>query len=168
MIGVCKRLAEHLQPLFASGYQIFHDIRGEGKWNIDPVAIGPAGVFAIETKYRTKKPGKNGARDYDATFDGSRITFSSGNYDDRAAAQARENGRWLAAELSKATGERVTVQAIVALPGWYVALKANSDVKVLSGRQVAGFIAKEPAKLSEKRIQPFSYQIEQRCRNIEF
>ena len=132
-----QAVAEQLQPLFASGYQIFHDILGSGKWNIDHVAVGPAGVFAIETKYRTKKPGRNGGRDHEATFDGNRIEFASGDYDARAAGQARDNARWLEKELSKATGERVTVQPIVALPGWWVTLKANSDVKVLSGKQVA-------------------------------
>lgn len=74
-------------------YQVFHDIPGSGKWNIDHVAVGPAGVFAIETKYRTKKPGRNGARDHEATFDGNRIEFASGDYDARAAGQARDNAR---------------------------------------------------------------------------
>lgn len=162
-----QAMAEYLQPLLAQGYQVFHDIPGSGKWNIDHVAVGPAGVFAIETKYRTKKPGRNGARDHEATFDGSRIEFASGDYDARAAGQARDNARWLEKELSKATGERVTVQPIVALPGWWVTLKANSDVKVLSGKQVAGYIAKEPAQLSDKLIQQISYQLEQRCRDVE-
>ncbi|MGA3268511.1 MAG: nuclease-related domain-containing protein [Verrucomicrobiota bacterium] len=165
-----QAVAEQLRPLFASGYQIFHDIpceTGKRKWNIDHVAVGPAGVFAIETKYRTKKPGKNGARDHEATFDGNRIEFASGDYDAQAAGQARDNARWLEKELSKATGERVTVQPIVALPGWWVTLKANSDVKVLSGKQVAGFIGTEPVKLSDKAIQRISYQLEQRCRDVE-
>jgi hypothetical protein len=166
-----QAVAEQLQPLFVAGYQIFHDIpckNGDRKWNIDHVAVGPAGVFAIETKYRIKKPGRNGGRDHEATFDGNRIEFASGDYDARAAGQARDNARWLEKELSKATGERVTIQPIVALPGWWVTLKANSDVKVLSGKQVAGFIAKEPAQLSEKFIQQISYQLEQRCRDVEF
>ena len=163
-----QAVAEQLQPLFASGYQIFHDIPGGGQWNIDHVAVGPAGVFAIETKYRTKKPGRHGGPDHEATFDGNRIEFASGAYDARAAGQARDNARWLEKELSKATGERVPVQPIVALPGWWVTLKANSDVKVLSGKQVAGFIAKEPAQLSGKAIQQISYQLEQRCRDVEF
>jgi hypothetical protein len=166
-----QAMAEQLRPLFTSGYQFFHDIpcnNGDRKWNVDHVAVGPAGVFAIETKYRTKKPGRNGARDHEATFDGNRIEFASGDYDDRAAGQARDNARWLEKELSKATGERVTVRPIVALPGWWVTLKANSDVKVLSGKQVAGFIATEPAQLSEAAIQRISYQLDQRCRNVEF
>jgi len=43
----------------------------------------------------------------------------------------------------------------------------NAGVKVLSGKQVSGFIAKEPARLSEKAIQQISYQLEQRCRDVE-
>jgi len=126
-----------------------------------------AGVFAIETKYRTKRPGKTSESDHEATFDGEQIQFSSGDYDPDAVGQARDNARDLANMLSKATGERVTVQPIVALPGWWVTLKAKSDVKVLSGKQVAGFIAKEPPQLSDKQIQQISYQLDQRCRDVE-
>ncbi len=165
-----QAVAEELQRLIPSGYKIFHDIPCEKmdcKWNIDHVAVGPAGVFAIETKYRTKLPGKAG-EDHKAEFDGVKIQFSSGNYDAEAPAQARQNARWLATEMSKATGERVTVQPIVALPGWYVTLKANSDVKVLSGKQVFNFIAKEPVRYHHKFIQQISYQLEQRCRDVDF
>jgi hypothetical protein len=91
-----------------------------------------------------------------------------GGFHAQPAGQARDNARWLEKELSKATGERLTVQPIVALPGWWVTLKANSDVKVLSGKQISGFIAKEPAQLSGKAIQQISYQLEQRCRDVEF
>jgi hypothetical protein len=37
----------------------------------------------------------------------------------------------------------------------------------LSGKQVVGYIAKEPAQLSDQRIQQISYQLEQRCRDVE-
>jgi hypothetical protein len=161
-----QAVAEQLQPLFADGYRIFHDVPGDGKWNIDHVVVGPAGVFAIETKYRTKRPGKASERDHEAVFDGNKINFPSG-YDAKAPEQAGRNARWLANTLSKATGERVTVQPVVALPGWWVTLKAKSDVKVLSGKQVSSFIAKEPAQLSDKAIQQISYQLEQRCRDVE-
>lgn len=161
-----QAMAEYLQPLLGQGYRVFHDIPGGGKWNIDHVAVGPAGVFAVETKYRTKQPGKTGERDHEAIFDGDKIQFPS-HYDTKTPEQARRNARWLATEMSKATGERVTVRSIVALPGWWVTLKVDSDVKVLSGKQVAGFIAKEPAQLSDKLIRQISYQLEQRCRDVE-
>jgi hypothetical protein len=162
-----QAVAEQLQPLTAVGCAVFHDIPGDGKWNVDHVVVGPTGVFAIETKYRTKQPGKAGRHDYKAEFDGKKIQFPAG-YDAKAPAQASHNARWLANVLTKATGERVTVQPVVALPGWLVTLNTNSDVKVLSGKQLAGFIAKEPARLSVKAIQQISYQLEQRCRDVEY
>jgi len=162
-----QAVAEQLQSLSASGYRVFHDILKDGKGNIDHAVVGPAGVFAIETKYRTKQPGKAGEQDHKAEFDGTKIQFPSG-YDVKAPEQARQNARWLATMLSKATGKQVSVQPIVALPGWWVTLKANSDVKVLSGKQIPGFIAKEPAQISGQVIQQISYQLEQRCRDIEF
>ena len=162
-----QAVAEQLQRLLPHGYQAFHDVPGDGKWNIDHVVVGPAGVFAIETKYRTKAPGKTGARDHEANFDGNKIQFPSG-YDAEAPEQARRNAHWLANTLSKATGERVTVRPIVALPGWWVTLKADSEVKVLSGKQVPGFISTEPALLTDKLIQQINYQLEQRCRDVEF
>ena len=162
-----QAVAEELQSLLSLNFQVFHDVPGKDKWNIDHVAVGPSGVFAIETKYRTKRPGKANARDNEATFDGSKIQFPS-SYDVDAPKQAEASARWLATMLSKATGERVTVQPIVALPGWWVTLKAKSDVKVLSGKQVSGFIAKEPVRLSDEAIKRISYQLEQRCRDVEF
>jgi hypothetical protein len=101
-------------------------------------------------------------------FDGEKIQFASGCYDVKAVPQARGNAQWLATELSRAVGERVAVQPFVALPGWWVTLKANSDVKVLSGKQVSKFIIKEPAQLSDKAIRQISYPLDQRCRDVEY
>jgi len=163
-----QAMAEQLQRLLPLGYQVFHDVPGDGKWNVDHVIVGPAGVFAIETKYRTKRPGKAGERDHEAIFDGNKIKYPSGYRDAKALEQASRNARWLATMLSKATRERVTAQPILALPGWLVTLKAKSDLKVLSGRYVPDFISSEPAQLSDKAIQQISDQLEQRCRDVEF
>jgi hypothetical protein len=46
------RVAEILDDLRSSGYRAFHDLTGNG-YNIDHVVVGPAGVFAIETKFRS-------------------------------------------------------------------------------------------------------------------
>ena len=50
-------VAEHLQPLLAHGYRVFHDVPAEGgasAFNLDHVAVGPNGVALIETKTRRK------------------------------------------------------------------------------------------------------------------
>jgi hypothetical protein len=46
------RVAEVLDDLRASGYRAFHDLVRDG-FNIDHVVVGPAGVFAVETKFRS-------------------------------------------------------------------------------------------------------------------
>ena len=161
-----QAVAEQLQLLCAKSYQIFHDVPGGGKWNIDHVVVGPAGVFAIETKARTKRPGPNGEPDFKAVFDGRVIRFA-GHADRKALEQARANAKWLSSMLSKATGEAVSVQAIVALPGWMVDIKTKDcDVKVLSGKQVPGLIVSGSARVSGKVIQQIAYQLDQRCRDV--
>ncbi|MEO7368630.1 MAG: nuclease-related domain-containing protein [Gemmatimonadaceae bacterium] len=46
------KVAEALEELRPAGYRAFHDIVRDG-FNIDHVLVGPAGVFAIETKFRS-------------------------------------------------------------------------------------------------------------------
>src|SRR5699024_10493765 len=64
-----------LSQLFAQGYDILHDIDGGGL-KIDHVAVGPAGVFAIETKARVKR--QDGQKDeyWHAGFDGRLVDFA--------------------------------------------------------------------------------------------
>jgi hypothetical protein len=48
-------VAEHLEPLKLQGWRIFHDVPGisnGSSFNLDHIAVGPNGVFAIETKTR--------------------------------------------------------------------------------------------------------------------
>ncbi len=46
------RVAEVLDDLRSYGYRVAHDLTRNG-FNIDHVVVGPAGVFAIETKFRS-------------------------------------------------------------------------------------------------------------------
>ena len=46
------QVAEVLEDLRSSGYRPFHDLKRDG-FNIDHVLVGPGGVFAIETKFRS-------------------------------------------------------------------------------------------------------------------
>jgi hypothetical protein len=159
--------AERLQDLMALGYRVFHDVPGSGKWNIDHVAVGPAGVFAIETKARTKKPGPHQKTDYEVSFDGERLIFPSG-VDTDSLSQAKRNAKWLAGELSKATGGTVKVRAILTLPGWLVDRKVDAELKVLNPGEIPKFIREEPATLRADAIQRIAYQLDQRCRDVEF
>ena len=48
-------VAGKLDPLREDGYRIFHGFPGGPNWNIDHIAIGPGGLFVIETKVRSKR-----------------------------------------------------------------------------------------------------------------
>jgi hypothetical protein len=52
--GECgeRVVAEHLEELRAAGYHCFHDLVQDG-FNVDHIVVGPAGVFVIETKFRS-------------------------------------------------------------------------------------------------------------------
>jgi hypothetical protein len=51
--AVAEKLAD--RGLAAAGYVAFHDVPGDGKWNVDHVVVGPGGVLVLETKTRARR-----------------------------------------------------------------------------------------------------------------
>ncbi|WP_353176342.1 nuclease-related domain-containing protein [Salinisphaera sp. T5B8] len=156
---------EQLNQLYAHGYDIFHDLDG-GRFNIDHVAVGPAGVFAIETKARVKSQGVEKEEYWRADFDGRQIDFAG--Y--RTAAplkQAQRNAEWLSRQLTSAIGEAVAVQPVVALPGWYVNRSGKSDIRVVNpiefGKMIRGSRARP---LDSSMIQRIAHQLDALCRDV--
>jgi hypothetical protein len=111
--------AQLLTPLLADGWQLFHDLPMK-RGNIDHVLVGPTGVYAIETKYRSKRQSLKGKEGAQAEFDGSVIRFAGGATEHLPAQQAQavasELSKWLYGKI----GESVGVVPVVALPGWFV------------------------------------------------
>ena len=163
--AVAEELAD--PRLARAGYRVFHDFPGGPDWNIDHIVIGPSGVYAIETKTRSKRAATNGTPEHEAVFDGETIRFPWGD-DPKAVKQASRNAESLGKFLYAATNQCVVVQGIVALPGWFVILKANCDTKVLAGKQVPGHIVTNKRQLDESQVKTLAYAVEQKCRDIEF
>jgi hypothetical protein len=158
--------AEALSELLPLGYRVFHDLPAEG-FNIDHVAIGPQGVFAIETKMRVKKAVPNGP-DHKVVFNGKSLRFPAFETDEPLV-QARNQARWLSNWLSKATGEPAQAIPVVSLPGWFVETVGFGEVIVLTPKQAVSAIAKRPPQslLAAARIKQLAYQVESRCRTID-
>src|SRR5258706_3872926 len=85
-----KAVGQFLERLRKDGYQVFHDLLGNG-FNVDHVLIGPAGVFTVETKTWTK-PARGDAR---IKFDGERILVGDHEPDRNPVIQARAQAAWL-------------------------------------------------------------------------
>ena len=69
--------------------------------------------------------------------------------------------------LSKAVGEAVEVQPVLALPGWFVERTGRGEVIVVSGRAVKTLV-KGHTVLDAAKIERIAYQLDQRCRDVEF
>ena len=52
-------VAQELNELMLNGHRVFHDFPAD-KFNIDHIVVGESGVYAVETKGRTKPNKKNG------------------------------------------------------------------------------------------------------------
>lgn len=108
--------AQELDRLRMRGCEVFHDVPFE-RGNIDHVVVAPAGVFAVETKWRSKR-GK-GSASAEVWFDGKALEFPGGRRDALPVEQATACARELSRYLGGTTGEPVSVVPVVALPGWF-------------------------------------------------
>lgn len=158
-------IAQELNQLMREGAYVFHDVPADG-FNIDHVVVWPKGVFAVETKARMKPKRDRGAEDAKVVFDGQRLQFP-GWAETAPLDQATRQAKWLAQWLSSAVGGTVGVKPVLALPGWYVELKAKSDVVIINGRNASGIFGKiSHTALSEEMIKRIAHQLEQRCRDV--
>ncbi len=156
-------VGQDLTGLISKGFKIYHDFPADG-FNIDHVAIGPTGVFAIETKGRSKQV-KAEKGNWELTFDGKTIIFP-GWSESEPITQAISQARWLNLWLSSATGEPQTVTPVLAIPGWYIKRTKPSKLLIYNGKK-SDFLANGAKVLSEKRIKAISHQVENKCRDVE-
>ncbi len=164
--GECA-VAEELNKLIAKDCRVFHDLADEKIGNIDHIVVGPTGVYAIETKTRSKVPSLSRQPDHEVSYDGKALTFPRYT-DSDSLEQTRRNAQWLQTFLSSAVGETVEVQPVLALPGWFFSSGVRTSLKVLNPKMIPGLVASNPSVLSPRMIQQVTHQLEQKCRNVDF
>jgi hypothetical protein len=166
-------VAEHLDALKLQGWRVFHDVPGLANgnaFNIDHIAVGPQGVFAVETKTRRKGNARPGFEEHKVYFDGRVLIWPWGE-DNHGLEQAERNAIWLTDTIKADTGERVFVTPILTLPGWWVEQKPGREsrlAKVTNPKTLARFLPAGPAVLNEKQINAIASKLEARCRDVEF
>lgn len=158
-------VGQELNTLMCSGFRVFHDFPAEN-FNIDHIAVGPAGVFAVETKGRPKPVKGRGNIDAKVFSDGEVLKFPDWN-ETEPLEQARWQAKWLSKWLSSAVGQPVSVKPVLALPGWFVEMTKRSDVVVYSGKNPQFFSKLQTGEtLSDSMVQSIAHQLEQRCRDV--
>lgn len=159
--------AEELNKLMRDGFEVFHDLPCE-RFNIDHVVVGPTGVFAVETKTRSKQKRANDVQnDYTATFDGKVINFA-GWRDRRCLEQAERQAKWLGDWLTSATGERTTATPAIAIPGWRIERLKGSNkqpTRVFTPREAKSLVRNPTSQpLDHAAVKRIVHQLDQRCR----
>jgi hypothetical protein len=146
-----KIVAEALEELKAYGYRVFHDLEGEG-FNVDHVVIGPAGVFAIETKMRTKPGGRQATVEYD----GQRVLVAGLEPDRNPVEQARASARHVSRRLREVTGEPIPVRPVVLFPEWWVWERPGAEVWVLNPKRFVEYLRHGHPQLPTDTVRRFS------------
>lgn len=170
-----RYIASELDLLMRHGYRVFHDFVVDDRpggdttnFNIDHIAVGPAGIIAFETKTRRKlydqagKPAK-------VCFDGHALCFNSGPLDTKAVKQAENNAKELRLWLEARLPFKVRPRSMLMIPGWWVDDEGGrEDLKVYNGKNVARQIVMLPdSVLSEKELELIARQLEAHSRNID-
>lgn len=166
-----RYVAEWLDPLKASGWFIFHDVPcagAAGKFNLDHVAVGPGGVWVVETKTRRKGRARPGFEEHKVVFDGTRIIWPWGE-DTTALQQASANARWLKEWLAKVTGKDFPVSAVLTFPGYHITEEKLGAVRVVYTKGLTGVVTSHgTGVLRAEDIDLIRRQLEERCRNVEY
>lgn len=160
-------VGQELNQLMSLGCKVFHDFPAED-FNIDHVVVGPNGVFAVETKARAKSEKNRAKEDVRVEYNGEALKFP-GWVETKPIEQARRQAQWLSKWLTSSVGEPVAVKPVLALPGWYVERTKKDDIFVINGKNPVYLAQPQDlnAALPVSAIIKISFQIEQRCRDIE-
>lgn len=159
-------IGQELNTLMRDGYHVFHDFPANN-YNIDHVVVGANGVFAIETKGRSKPVQKNGKSEYKVIYNGKKLTFPSWTEEnslDQAKRQANSLQKWL----TSAIGEPIEVNPVLAIPGWYIERTSNQGILVINGKNsLKALRTANGIQLNNKLISQVAHQLDQRCRTVK-
>lgn len=160
-------VGQELDQLMLNGFRVFHDIP-TSKFNIDHIVIGRTGVFAIETKGRSKPRSQKNAStfEYKVRYDGKSLTFPSWS-ETKPIQQATSQAKWVSDWLSKATALPINARPVLVLPGWWISRVAPmGSVDVLQGKNMQGYFLKQKAIFSDEQIQRIAHQVDQKVRDL--
>ena len=145
-----KTIGQFLEANRRNDWHVFHDIPCN-RGNIDHVVIAPQGVFAIETKTRSK-PAQG---EPIVTYDGESVKFKDSKPDRKPIIQARAVRDWLREKLHESTSKDYPVRGVVIPLGWYVDGPKDGrpmNIWVLNEKAFLKWVENEPVVLTSQEI----------------
>ena len=163
-----RAVGEYLNQLMLDGCRVFHDfpLDDNGKGNLDHIVVARSGIYAIETKAKSKRPCE--AEHGTIKFDGEKLIFANGKWDLDDLRQAASQAAKMHDELYKRLGIDVWVNAILVLPGWEVERTGRGIVNVLKHTELQEAIVGDKRVLSHEAIKKISAYLDHKCRDVAF
>lgn len=159
-------VGQELNQLMRDGYYVYHDFNAD-KFNIDHIVVGTSGVYAVETKARSKPTSSDRRADDKVKYDGKCLQFPDGT-DIQSIEQAKRQAEWLSKWLGSAVGEPVRVRPVLALPGWFVERIVSGGIPVINPKNFRSIVKpKNNSKLSDQMIRRIVHQLERKCRDVD-
>jgi hypothetical protein len=153
------RVAEVLDDLRSYGYRVAHDLTRDG-FNIDHVVVGPAGVFAIETKFRSGSG--------EITFRNGEGLFIDGRPEEKdSLKQARGNAREVHQIIKENCRLDEWVWPLVVFVGeWRVKNDWHStDARVFTTNSLVTHIVNQQPRLTQSEIKLIATHLERSGKN---
>jgi hypothetical protein len=165
-----RLVADCLEPLKEKGWFIFHDVPCDGaskKFNLDHVAVGPGGLWIVETKVRRKGRARRGMDRHKVRFDGTKIMWP--RWDDTGSIrQAVKSAEWLQEWLERATQKTFAVSVVVVTPGYEVESIGKSGVSVAAPKDLLDVLIGQGTILSAEEIKMIRLPLAGKCRDVEY
>jgi len=160
-------VGEYLNSLMLDGCRVFHDFPLNGAGNLDHIVVAPSGVYAIETKTKSKRSGVES--NHKVIYDGKTLAFAEGRWNTEYLRQARDQAKQLGKLLADELKMPIEVEPILTLPGWFVDRCGLGEVRVLNQKEISSAIlTNAPPVLSPDQIQKIAACLDARCRDVAF
>lgn len=147
-------VADVLEELRSDGYKPIHDIVRDG-FNVDHVLVGPGGVFAVETKYRSGKG--------EITFRNGETLIVGGFPEEKdSLKQARGSAKAVSQLIAENCARREWVTPIVVFVGdWKVRNEWHeTDTRVFTPDRLARYIRSQQPRLTCKEVELIASHLE--------
>lgn len=167
-----RYVADCLEPLKFKGWSIFHDVPFDGatgKFNIDHVAVGPNGIWVIETKsVRKRRESEPKVKEWEVSWDGAKLKWPWGD-DRHGIDQAMNNARSLRAWFQEQTGRDIPVCCVVTFPGWSVVERKLADIRVANPKKLGEVLTgRKQEPVSADDLDLYRRLLGDRCRNVTY
>jgi hypothetical protein len=143
-----RAVGQLLQTLDLPGTRVFHDIPAD-ECNIDHVIVCDRGIYVVETKTWSKGHGES------VVAKEGQILLRGRPVSRNPVGQVAGASHWFSQMLEGQTGHTYWCQAVVVLPGWFVAsidATTKDQAWVLEPKALLKWILRDPVRLAPEDV----------------